>query len=122
MTDKQIKKYCDGLDCDICNEKEPCIYKIANELEEKLLAKERQNKDLREDIKDIANLLDLDTDEEYNFGNIEIAIKDLRQECKKAKNIIKEALSDFCGEIGTKEYTKLTKEAKELGIEVKDYE
>ena len=44
------------------------------------------------------------------------------QECEKAKNIIKEALSDFYGEIGTKEYIKLTKEAKELGIEVKDYE
>lgn len=42
MTDKQIKKYCDGLDCAICNEKEPCIYKIANELEEKLSAKEQE--------------------------------------------------------------------------------
>jgi regulator of replication initiation timing len=40
--DKQIKKYCEGLDCYICNEKEPCIYKIANELEEKLKAKEQE--------------------------------------------------------------------------------
>ena len=47
MTDKQIKKYCDGLDCAICNEKEPCIYKIANELEEKLQAKEQECKELK---------------------------------------------------------------------------
>lgn len=33
-------KYCDGLDCEICGEKEPCIYKIANKLEE-------ENKKLR---------------------------------------------------------------------------
>lgn len=31
MTDK-IKKYCEGLDCSICGEKEPCIYKVANKL------------------------------------------------------------------------------------------
>lgn len=48
-------------------------------------------------------------------------LKRKEKECEKAKNIIKGALSDFCGEYGTKEYIKLTKEAKELGIEVKDY-
>ena len=42
MTDKQIKKYCEGLDCAICDEKEPCIYKIANKLEELLQAKEQE--------------------------------------------------------------------------------
>ena len=50
MTDKQIiinkmdkpKRYCEGIDCAWCNEKEPCIYKIANELEEKLLRKEQE--------------------------------------------------------------------------------
>ena len=51
MTDKQIEKYCDGLDCSWCNEKEPCIYKIANELEKKLLAKEQECERLKEKYK-----------------------------------------------------------------------
>ena len=36
------KKYCEGIDCAWCDEKEPCIYKIANELEDKLTAKEQE--------------------------------------------------------------------------------
>ena len=55
MTDKQIiinkmdkpKRYCEGIDCAWCNEKEPCIYKIANELEEKLLRKEQECEELK---------------------------------------------------------------------------
>lgn len=27
-------KYCEGLDCEICNEKEPCIYRRANKLQQ----------------------------------------------------------------------------------------
>ncbi len=57
MEGKQIKKYCDGLDCAICNEKEPCIYKIANELEEKLQAKEQECKGLEEEKLDRQNAL-----------------------------------------------------------------
>ena len=37
-----VKKYCEGIDCQYCSEKEPCIYKIAN----------RQAK-IIEDIKEI---------------------------------------------------------------------
>lgn len=44
-----MKKYCDGLDCAWCNEKEPCIYRIANNLEEQLQAKEQECKALREE-------------------------------------------------------------------------
>lgn len=57
MTDKKTRKYCDGLDCALCNEKEPCIYKIANELEEKLQAKEKECKELKEELilKEVAN-------------------------------------------------------------------
>lgn len=54
MTNKQIiinkmdkpKRYCEGIDCAWCDEKEPCIYKIANDLEEKLLRKEQECKGL----------------------------------------------------------------------------
>ena len=64
MTDKQIiinkmdksKRYCEGIDCAWCNEKEPCIYKIANELEEKLLRKTQECNKL---------YIQLKTDEEY---------------------------------------------------------
>ena len=45
----EIKKYCEGLDCAICEEKEPCIYKIANELQEKLTAKEQECEELKEE-------------------------------------------------------------------------
>ena len=30
------KKYCDGLDCAMCGESEPCIYREANELQKKV--------------------------------------------------------------------------------------
>ena len=30
------KKYCDGLDCVICGESEPCIYREANELQKQV--------------------------------------------------------------------------------------
>ena len=52
MTDKQInRKYCDGIDCGWCGEKEPCIYRIADNLEERLQAKEQEF----ERLKEIAN-------------------------------------------------------------------
>ena len=46
----EIKKYCEGLDCAICDEKEPCIYKIANELQEQLKAKEQECEELKKEI------------------------------------------------------------------------
>ena len=38
------KKYCDGLDCAMCGESEPCIYREANELQKQVdtLVKELQ--------------------------------------------------------------------------------
>lgn len=38
------KKYCDGIDCQWCSEKEPCIYKIAN-----------RQAEIIEEIKDITS-------------------------------------------------------------------
>ena len=47
MTDKkEIKKYCSGIDCLTCGEAEPCIYRIANELQERLKRKEQEVKEL----------------------------------------------------------------------------
>ena len=43
MTDKkEIKKYCSGIDCLTCDETEPCIYRIANKLQEQLKRKEEE--------------------------------------------------------------------------------
>ena len=54
MTDKQInRKYCDGIDCGWCAEKEPCIYKIANRLEEQLQSKEQECEELKKTIDDL---------------------------------------------------------------------
>ena len=49
MADKP-KKYCDGIDCAFCSEKEPCIYKIANRLESELYKLKAENEELKEKI------------------------------------------------------------------------
>ena len=54
---KEIKKYCSGLDCLTCDEMEPCIYRIANKLQEQLKRKEEECKKL---------YIQLKTDEEYH--------------------------------------------------------
>lgn len=56
MADKP-KKYCDGIDCAFCSEKEPCIYKIANRLESELKHKEQEYNKL---------YIQLEADEEYH--------------------------------------------------------
>ena len=39
---KEMKKYCSGIDCLTCDEAEPCIYRIANKLQEQLNRKEEE--------------------------------------------------------------------------------
>ena len=36
------KKYCDGLDCAMCGESEPCIYREANELQKQVETLEQE--------------------------------------------------------------------------------
>lgn len=78
-------------------------YRVENqivELNKTIQAKEQECESLREDIKDIASLLDLDIGEEYNFGNIEMAIKDIKQECERLKEAIKTKTGkDYINEI-----------------------
>ena len=47
MTDKQIIKYCSGVGCAICKQPQPCIYMVANELQEQLQAKEQECEKLK---------------------------------------------------------------------------
>ena len=42
MKEKEIKKNCSGIDCLTCNEAEPCIYRMANKLQEQLKRKEEE--------------------------------------------------------------------------------
>lgn len=46
------KKYCDGLDCDMCGESEPCVYREVNELRQQL----DQLKQTLTEIKEIAKI------------------------------------------------------------------
>ena len=41
------KRYCEGIDCSWCDEKEPCIYKIANELEYQLNKRKAEDEALK---------------------------------------------------------------------------
>lgn len=52
----KIKKYCEGLDCAICDEKEPCIYKIANDLQEQLKHKEQECEKLKDKYKNVCKV------------------------------------------------------------------
>lgn len=54
---KEIKKYCSCIDCLACDEAEPCIYRIANNLQEQLKRKEQECEKL---------YIQLKTDEEYH--------------------------------------------------------
>ena len=58
MTDEtEIKKYCSGLDCLTCDEIEPCIYRIANKLQEQLKRKEEECEELKKANDDKNKLL-----------------------------------------------------------------
>lgn len=72
---------------------------------DELLRKEQECKNLREDIKDIARLLELDTGEEYNFGNIESAIKNYCFDCDVAERMRKVTYAATGGRLSYANYT-----------------
>ena len=47
------KKYCDGLDCDMCGESEPCIYREANELQKQVETLEQKLQKYKQAITNI---------------------------------------------------------------------
>ena len=47
------KKYCDGLDCAMCGESEPCIYIEANELQKKVYTLEQELQKYKQAITNI---------------------------------------------------------------------
>lgn len=117
MTDK-VKRYCEGLDCAICDEKEPCIYKIANELEEKLQAKEQECKGLEEEKLDRQNALteminilypNADDDELFNAVFNSEYIDQLKEVVEQLKSKEKECER-------WKEYFETAKEASNCNL------
>lgn len=97
MEDKP-KKYCDGIDCAFCSEKEPCIYKIANRLESELQHKEQECEELKGKLKYIryenVHLKESATDEQMDFLALNNYIKTLEFQLDQLK-------------VGNEEYNKL---------------
>lgn len=95
-----MKKYCEGLDCSICNQKEPCIYKEADKLLEQLSAEQLNTKSLREDNKRLSEELKAteDTleacDKEYRLviGNYNMLIKQNREMAEKINTLEQKCL------------------------------
>ena len=51
------KKYCDGLDCAMCGESEPCIYREANELQKQVDTLEQELQKYKQVITNIGYAL-----------------------------------------------------------------
>lgn len=98
---KEIKKYCSGLDCLTCDEVEPCIYRIANKLQEQLERKEQENKKLKEDEKSLLNIID-NLQKEKNkwvekYNDLGQDFDQLKKTCRELRKCYKNnsALLDF---------------------------
>ena len=113
----KIRKYCEGIDCAWCNEKEPCIYKIANELEDKLTAKEQSEEKL---VKQIQTICDFINNRPETFkgvnGSVDKIITDYaerkEQECEELKLDLIEAKAhgDYLNNLALSETLNLVSE------------
>ena len=97
---------------DNCDEIKDCFIK---ELLGKLALKEQECEELKKDIKDITNLLDLDTGEEYSFDNIEMEIKELKTENEKNKQTLAE-IKEICNSVENIENINSLYDAKLSGM------
>ena len=88
MADKP-KKYCDGIDCAFCSEKEPCIYKIANRLESELKRKEQECEELKEEINQYKQIA------QYH-GNLSVKYTNKSAKLKQTLTEIKEIAESGC--------------------------
>ena len=73
------KKYCDGLDCDMCGESEPCIYREANELQKQLKRKEQELQEAMD------NYVQLDLQRVKEYNELVDLYKAKEQECEELK-------------------------------------
>lgn len=77
---KEIKKYCSGIDYLTCDEVEPCIYRIANKLQEQLKRKEQECEELKQWKKGAESLFKAQID---NTDKIIIRYKQALDEIKE---------------------------------------
>ena len=80
------KKYCDGLDCAICGESEPCIYREANELQKQIDTLEQELQKYKQVITNIDCALDCMSDRTAIYKLYII------------RELVDDALSDMDGE------------------------
>ena len=105
----KIKKYCEGLDCAICDEKEPCIYKIANELQEQLQAKEQEC--------EFSNLKIIQLQETLSQYETDLSTKDcIVETCKAQYKELKAELEQYKASKQAS-YEALQKKCNELELE-----
>ena len=95
MKEKEIKKYCSGIDCLTCDEAEPCIYRIANKLQEQLKRKEEECEELKQWKKGAENLFKVQIDNPDKIINRYKQALDEIEEIAKHNNFL--VRDPFCG-------------------------
>ena len=80
------KKYCDGLDCAMCGESEPCIYREANELQKQV---ETLDQELQKYKQAITNI---------DYALVGISDRTAIYKLYIVRELVDDALSDMDGE------------------------
>ena len=78
------KKYCSGLDCLTCDEAEPCIYRIANKLQEQLERKEQECDKSKQALDEIEKIVNIDYYQD-SWTTLAIKIDNIREIINKTK-------------------------------------
>ena len=79
------KKYCDGLDCAMCGESEPCIYREANELQKQVDMLEQELQKYKQVITNI------------DYALVGISYRTAIYKLYIVRELIDDALSDMDG-------------------------
>ena len=80
------KKYCDGLDCAMCGESEPCIYREANELQKQVNTLEQELQKYKQVITNI------------DYALVGMSNRTAIYKLYIVRELIDDALSDMDGE------------------------
>lgn len=80
------KKYCDGLDCVMCGEREPCIYREANELQKQIDTLEQELQKYKQVITNI------------DYALVGMSDRNAIYKLYIVRELVDDALSDMDGE------------------------
>ena len=84
------KKYCLGIDCLTCDEVEPCIYRTANKLQERLERKEQECEELKKELEAQRNFTTQEQRKIYCVAYDKTC--ETGNECKQKKCVFKDRL------------------------------